>query len=286
MAAGTLVDASGQAWPTTSRALACQLGLVPGDARLVTFAVRACGFIHITAIDDLVRVGFEAGAFSFRALVGALYEVGRWRPRRILMVVFSDQRRQVELFSGLYAFAERAEQLAAEAPIKLRVPRLLVERSLSNLRSAAFGRVAPLLDLWRQSRGRWSPEAMEALQVTGLLQRAILARQCRAGTLICEHFGRDLRIQRPCESLSAEGRELHDLYDRDYGDWLAAGYAEGLSSGRLRLQSIRAELRLSETLAVSGRYDRLLLPWQRARSENLVMGISIRRELTTTALER
>jgi transcriptional regulator with XRE-family HTH domain len=153
------------------------------------------------------------------------------------------------------------------------------------LESSSFARAAPLIELWRASRGRLSGEVATTLGTTGLLHRAVLARRLpHSSRLVFEHLGAEIRAVHPCESLNLIGRGMEELYDRDYGAWTAARYAEALAGDRVRVAAVRAQIHLSAALATDGRYDRILLPW-RERNDRFVMGVSLRRELKVLARE-
>lgn len=278
MRAGVLIDESGDPWPANSSYLARRLGYDDWRLDLARFAVARRGFVHLRPIEDGVCVALSPGAFSRVTLAGTLQALNELAPRRILLVTEAG----AALFASIFAFIEHAEYLASDPPIEIKVPWYSVTRSLRNLSTPSFSLVWPLIKLWRSARGEYSDEVELALISSGIHSRAVVARRLpRSSRLLCEHFGSGLRIRQPCESLLAVGRGLEELYDRKYGDWSAEGYGTAFAAERPSLESIRARVQVSETLAVNGRYDRLLLPWRRAGGDALVMGISIRRELST-----
>jgi hypothetical protein len=280
MRSGLLIDESGEPWPVSSPHLARHLGYDDPRLDLSRFAVARRGCVHLRPIEDGVRVALCPSAFSRVTLAGTLQALNQLAPRRILLITDNG----AELFASIFAFIEHAEYLASDPPLAIKVPWYSVTRSLRNLSTLSFSFVWPLMKLWRNSRGEYDGDVYGALISSGIHSRTVVARRLpRSSRLICEHFGGGLRIRQPCESLLAVGRGLEELYDRKYGDWSAEGYGTALAGERPRLESIRARVQVSETLAVNGRYDRVLLPWRRAGGDALVMGISIRRELSTVS---
>lgn len=117
------------------------------------------------------------------------------------------------------------------------------------------------------------------LAAQGLLERMILLRQRpKTSRLVFTHLGSAIECVRPGQNLLLVDREVHEQPDREYGAWVAQAYAENLRSGRPKLQSIRATVRLSETTAAQGRYDRLNLPWRTSSNDRFLMTISLTRE--------
>jgi len=286
MGASILIDEAGRAWPANSAALARRLGHVDARTDLASFAVRACGAIHIRSIEDGVRVTLRPGGFSRTTLAGALQALNDLAPPRLMLVTRSGGETHAELFTSVFAFIERAEQLASDPPIEIKVPRYSVRRSLRNLTTAPFAMVRPIVDLWRERRGELGDDVQRAIGAAGLFHRTILVRHLgHSSRLITEHFGAGIMIMRPCESLQTIGRELDQQPDRDYGAWMAEAYAETCWARQLRLESVRAFVRTSAGTTLRTRYDRLLMPWRAGGSESFVMCLSIQREVPVVVLE-
>lgn len=280
MAASVLIDDTGTIWPASSPALARRLGHVDPRVDLACFAVRERGAIHIRSIDEGVRVTLRPGAFSHVALAGALQALNDIGPARILLITRSDAETDIEFFTSVFSFIERAEVLAAGPPIEIKVPRYSVPRSLRNLATPSFGMVRPIVDLWKDRRGAFGEEVHRLVIAQGLLQRTVLARQMtRSSRFITEHIGAGIKIMRPCEALLIVGRELNEQPDRDYGAWVAEAYAETSWARRPRLESVRAFIRTSAGTSLRTRYDRVLLPWRGDGDDLYVMCLSIRREV-------
>lgn len=280
MGVSILIDDEGKAWAANDPVLARRLGYA--DARLdpVRFAVEERGLIHIRPVEDGIRVTVRPGAFTRVALAGALQALNDLAPMRIVLVACVAGESQVELFTSVFAFIERAEHLAKEPPIEIKVPRYSVPRSLRNLATPPFAMVRPIVDLWKDRRGELGEEVFRAIAEGQMAQRMVLARQLpRSSRLITEHFGPGIKIYRPCEALLKVGLDLHDMPDRDYGAWVAEAYAETLWSRHLRLESMRVIVRTSVATTISARYDRVLLPWRYRGSDLFAMGLSIQREL-------
>lgn len=281
MVPSVLFDQAGEPWPAAGALLARSLGYLGGPGGLAAFAVRERGFIRLEPIEDGARIMLRIGGFSLAALAGAMQALNDAAPRRIILVALAEAERHVEFFASTYAFVEFAEHLAGDQVLEVKVPRYSVPRHLRNLATPPFAAVRPVADFWRATKGVLSDDLFEVLAHADVLHRSVLARQLpNSSRLVCEHFGRSLRIRPACETLLALGRGLEEMYDRAYGEWLADGYAEALASRRLGLLSARAQVQVSEAMAVHGRYDRLVMPWRRGAGDLFVLGISIRRSLS------
>lgn len=285
MAVSILIDAEGQAWPANDPALARRLGYADARLDLVEFAVGERGLIHIRSIEDGVRVTLQPGAFSRVALAGALHSLNDIAPPRILLVSRVGAETQAELFTSVFAFIERAEQLAAEPPIEVKVPRYAVRRNLRNLATPPFAMMRPVVDLWKDRRGEFGDEVLETVQAQGLMHRMVLVRKAaETSMLITEHVGSGIMIMRPCESLLIVGRDFYEHHaDRGYGAWVADAYAETLWRRHPRLESVRATVRTGTAAALKVRYDRLIVPWRDGDSDLLAMALSIQREVPVLA---
>jgi hypothetical protein len=278
MAVSILIDAEGQAWPANDPALARRLGHADARLDLASFAVAQRGLIHIRSIEDGVRVTMQPGAFSRVTLAGALQALNDLAPPRILLVSRAGGGTQAELFTSVFAFIERAEQLAADPPIEIKVPRYSVQRNLRNLTTPPFAMVRPIVDLWKDRHGELGDEVFRTLATAGVARRMYLLRQPQGSSrLVTEHCAAGVTFLKPCEGLLMVGRDFHEMPDRDYGAWVADAYAVALWGGRLRLESVRSLIRTSAATTLRTRYDRVLMPW-RSGNDQFVMGISIERE--------
>jgi hypothetical protein len=279
MVDGILIDERGRRWPDRSWELMRRLGRVDPKLPLSTFAVRERGFIHIRPQGNGARVALRVGGFELATLAGALYELKERHFPRIILAMLVEEEWLYEMVGGVWEFAERAEQLLAGGPVTVRHPWLAADRDLAALGLPDFALVRPLVELWRSVRGRL-PDDMDALLFRlGLLPRALFVRQPPGSSrLVYAHFGSGIEFMRPCETLLMVGRDIDELPDREYGSWTAHDYAESLSARRPRLQSIRATIRMSQTTAAQGRYDRLTLPWRGRGNDDFLMGISLTRK--------
>ena len=281
-ASGILIDDQGETWSDNSHELAGKLGYREPDFDAAAYAVRNLGFIHVRLHGEGVRVSLRSGRFSLLSLTAVLYALIDLRPRRIVLAVFSGEDWSYEMFTNLGSFAERAEDLAAGEPIAGRPRWLAVQKNLEALNRPQFAHVRPIVNLWRSSRGRLNEEIFDTLGASGLLQRALMLRQIPGTSrLIYEHFGSGIKVMNPCETFKMVGCDAHEVYDKEYGGWVADCYDRALARRRLRLEAARATVRTpGATLRV--RYDRLLMPW-RADRDLYVLSISMRRELSTVA---
>jgi transcriptional regulator with XRE-family HTH domain len=172
-------------------------------------------------------------------------------------------------------FYEGPERAPTAAPDDERCPRIAISRPLSLLSRPDFAPVRSLVELWIESRGRLPADLSDFMVKTRLLPRMILAREMPGSRrLVVHHLGSAIEMFLPCETLLLAGRDLDDLYDREYGAWVAESYARSLAAARPNLQGVRARIDTAADRAIEGRYDRLLLPWAGAGGERFVMGIS------------
>jgi hypothetical protein len=278
MQEGVLIDDKGRRWSDCSWEVARRIRYRHPTLDLAAFAVREHGFIHIRPQQEGMRVALHAGAFRLETLGGALYEIKESGARRIILAMFADDEWFYEILTSTWEFAARAEQLIAGGPIEPRHPWIAAERDLSVLSLPPFSKLRPLLELWHSCRGRMPERLESSLHRFGLLPRAILVREppCTS-RLVFAHFGAGIECVPPGESARLIDREVHDQPDRDYGAWVAQNYATGIAGRCPRLQSIRARIRVSESITAQGRYDRLTLPWQGPSGERFVTGISLTR---------
>lgn len=286
MAEGILIDEKGRRWPDRSWEVLRRLGRYAADLDPAGYAVRERGFIHIRPQETGARVALRVGGFGLETLAGALYELKERQFPRIILALFADGEWFYEMLSGAWEFADRAEHLLAGGVGDRRHPWLAAERTLTALGLPDFAQVRPLVELWRGCRGRMPTDLDSAMLRFGLLPRMLFVRQPPGSSrLVYAHFGSGIEFMKPCESFIMVGRDIDDLPDRDYGSWTAHAYAEGLAGRQPRLQSIHATIRVSQTTAVQGRYDRLTLPWRAAGGDRFVMGISLTRAVLRRALD-
>jgi hypothetical protein len=276
---GIIVDRRGKTWPSDSVELLRRLGGRQLGSDLASHAVceRAC--IYIAQRADSVRVALRLGRFTQKGLVGALLALDRI-PARILLSAFDGERWSHEMFSSLSAFAEHAENVAADAPWGRREPWLATPLELNALPQSAFAKLEPLVALWRASRGRMGEELDAVLAAVGLRDRATVARRLpRSERLIFERVPTGLTLMRPSEWLERVGRDIGDLPDRAYSRNSNKGYFDVAAASAPRLETVRAILHNSAGDTVRSCYDRLLLPWRRRLGELSVLAVSTVRDV-------
>jgi hypothetical protein len=280
---GILIDDRGESWADNSPDLARHLGCREVDFDAPGYTVRNLGFIHLRLHEEGVRVSLRAGRFSLLSLAAVLFTLVDRRPRRIVLAVFSGEDWSYEMFTNLGSFAERAEDLAAGEPVAGRPRWLAVQKKLEALELPAFRYVRPVVELWRANHGRVGQELYDVLRAADLLHRAVVVRKLpRSTRLVYQHFGGGIKMMRPCETFEMIGRDAHDVPDKEYGSWVADHYGDAFSRRRLRLDGMRAMVGTSQSGTLRVRYDRLLMPW-RIGTDQCVLGLSIRRELSTVA---
>jgi hypothetical protein len=277
MSSGMLTDGKGEVWTDRSGELARRLGYCHPTLDLAAYAVEKRGFIHLRERDKGVRVALRAGKVKLATVLGGILILSQMRPRRILLTTLAQGLWSHEILSDHHEFGQRAEQLAADGPIEQRHPWLAVDRSIGALASPLFAPMRPLVGLWEAERGRLPDDLDDHLAALGLLHRVILVRRQGSSRLVFVQFGSSLEIVPAKDRPDMVGRGFDDLPDRAYGAWIGQAYAANVRDRRPRLESIQAKFRQSETIALRGRYDRLMLPWQGKGGEPFVMSVALTR---------
>lgn len=284
MLGGMLIDERGRSWPDSASNLARHIGYRGSPLELPAYAIRR-GLIHIDPKGDKMRVSLCAGRFSTPALAGALRKVHEEAPRRILLAVLSNEEWSYGICSSVAELAARAEEIANEKPFRRR-PWLAIEQSSQIMTTSPnFHRVTPIIRLWQETRGRTPENLPDMLCDSGLFARSVVARpRGNCSRLVIDHFGTGFnRAMNPCDGLLQVGRDLDDVLDRDYASWVAESYARALAERRLRFEACDATFRTSEATSIRARYDRVLIPWAGKSKDLLIVGISIRRSVTSVS---
>jgi hypothetical protein len=276
---GTLIDDGGECWPDDSLTLAQRLGYPCFGDALVSNAVRERGFIHVRQDDGGAYVTLRVGRFSLACLAGTMQFLGQRQPARLVACMLSDSGSTYEMFPTVFDFVERTEALTEEGGIDFKLSRVAIPRDSRNVNLPTFSLAHPLLKIWKQERGDLSRELLRTMVSGALLRRIILMRRpARSSKILVEHFGAAITIMRPCEALSLSGRLMEDMYDREYGSWIMPAYAATLSAEELRLESMLADIHVTDGTTIRARYDRLLLPWHNKCGDRFVLCASLLRD--------
>ena len=282
MSNGLLIDDKGRTWPDNSWDLARRINYADPSVDVAAYAVRQRGFIHIRPQDNAVRVTARERRFNLTCFAGAMLELGRMKPSRIMLCLVTDGAPEFRVFADVHDFCGHLEALAKGKPLEIRIPRLSEPRNPKVLTLPPFAKVQPIVSLWKQMRGELTQEVHEAVRAGGLDQRMILVRRPRRSRrLITEHLGSAIMVLRPCESLLMVGREFGEHPDGDYGAWVVESYDETCWHRRPRVESVRALVRTSKTMTLRTRYDRVLIPWRSKGDDLLIMGVSVQRDVPT-----
>jgi hypothetical protein len=272
---GILVDDEGEPWSDDSSELARRLGLSFLGGALVINALREHGFIRLREEEGGVHVTVPLGRFTLACLAGVMQILNELQPVRIIACMISASHSFYEMFPTVFDFIERAEPLSKDGPIEIKLSRIAVPRSLRNLTLPPFSAAQPLLKLWRHQHGKLDP-ALQREIIAGPYRRIVLIRQSASSSrMLFEHFGAAITIMRPCDTLVLVGRDIEEMYDRDYGHWATASYRETMLTGKPRLESMCADIRTPSAGTIRARYDRLLLPWYSRSGDRLALCISL-----------
>ena len=272
---GLLIDEKGKTWPDDWE-LARRIGYADPRFDLPTFAVVERGFIHLRDRERIAHVSVREQRFNLITFAGALLELGRMNPVRIVLRVLRDEQPAYYVFTDLYDFAAQVEPMAGGQPLEMRLPRLAEARNLRVLNLAPFAPARPIVDLWRQTRGALSENVKGALFAGGVLSRTILTRRLPGSErLVTEEFGSAFKFLKPRDIV---GRDIDDQPDRDYGAWLANTYGAVLRRGTLCVESCQARIQMSATTTVNVHYDRVLIPWWARGGDLFAMCVSLERQ--------
>jgi len=276
---GLLIDEKGRCWPDDWD-LARRIGYADPRLDISTFAVCRRGFIHLRHHGGIARVSLRERHFNLITFAGALLELGKIDPARIILRVFGENSPAYHVFTDLYDFAAQAEPMATGTALEMRLPRLAEARNLRVLNLKPFAGARPIVDLWRRTRGALSEDTETALIAGGVRDRMILVRQLpKSDRLVTEEFGSSIKFLRAADII---GRDIDDQPDREYGAWMSESYRRVSHSRRVRVESCQARIRKTATTTVSVRYDRVLIPWSADGGELLTMCVSIEREKPVT----
>jgi hypothetical protein len=272
---GLLIDDKGGEWPDDSPELARRLGHCNPRSSLAAFGVRERGCIHIRAQAGGARVALKDRGFNLVTFAGGMLQLGRLAPSRILLSVVTGSAPLVRLFADLHDFGNAVEPMAAGHPLELRHPFVAKPRSPRVLNLPSFAAWRPVMEAWRRSRGEFSRETMDRLRGTFPANNT---------TVLCRLEGESRFVAEECsfDESSTElrgarlvGRELHNLFEPEYGAWCAEAWAGALWRRRVEVATVHARIRWPCGIIVT-RYDRALIPWRRGRDQ-LVMGLALQR---------
>jgi hypothetical protein len=142
---GLLIDEKGRCWPDDWD-LARRIGYADPRMDIPTFAVCRRGFIHLRHHGGIARVSLRERHFNLITFAGALLELGRIDPTRIILRVFGEDSPAYHVFTDLYDFAAQAEPMATGTALEMRLPRLAEARNLRVLNFKPFAGARPIVD--------------------------------------------------------------------------------------------------------------------------------------------
>jgi len=170
-----------------------------------------------------------------------------------------------------------------------RVPGIMVERPSKLFAGWSVPEFRSLVALWEARRGVMNAQLLEELVAGRVTRKMILLRQpAGSSRLLVEQYGEGLAFVRPCQALSLVGHEYRDVPDRDFCRWVLRGYAETLSTGAPRLESMLADFHTPDAIVMRSRFDRLLVPWYAESGDRFVVSVPLihRRSIYSTDDER
>jgi hypothetical protein len=279
MDAGIVVDDKGELWGDDAPELERRFGRPDFGSPWAVGVVRDHGFIHVRrAIDGGIRITLRLGRFSLAALVGTIQAVYDLHPPYVIAHLLTDSGSAYERFTDVAEFVAYVEGLADDWTPNARLSRIVITRDLDGLSHPSFDAAHAVFAIWKEQHGDLSPELHRTLIVEAQQRWIVLLRR-PAGSrhLLVEHFSAPIAAMRPCQAISLVGHHMEDMPDGDFGHWAARGYAETLSTGAPRLESVLADIRTPEDKTIRSRYDRLLLPW-RSRGDGFVLSVPLVRK--------
>jgi len=283
MLGAVVIDDKGEAWPLGSPGLRARLSCTDPNLDFVAYAVHNLGFVVLRRDGRVVRAEMRTSLVKPATLIGVYYKLVDSRPQQILLSRLSPGGTSHEIFDDLSEFAATVERdIDDENLQRCHADFALSPRSWKDLERARHARFVPIVELWRQRKGRLPDDLVPALHAHGLQARAALLRNpARTGRLVYEHLASGYSfLANACAAFTHIGGDIEDLPDRDYGESAAGSYYQCLVDEMPRLETVSAVMAPSEGRRVWSYYDRLLLPWQSAGGTRFILGLSdVRRRM-------
>src|SRR5258708_6398789 len=279
MAVQYLIDGAGRVWDPYDSDLLAELGEVDPDFDLIDYCVRNLGMVYIVTENELTRVRFRWVGVSSVALRAA-DDILLTLPQSAIRIACEEAQwteRQFADAPTALAWLVNEQQSAfqySDVATSSRDLNYLSNRRLSSL-SENDDKLALLFKKWRIAGRKFSPDVALFLTQFGLLDRAVLARQTEAKSIVWEHIGTHLNMYGTADwQHMLVGRPVTDQPDRNYGKYTATVFRSALEADEPRFDHVDAVIRERSGVAHRSRYDRLVLPWRSQFNEKIVTTLS------------
>ena len=199
MAVQYLIDGTGRIWDPYDSDLLAELGEVDPDFDLVDYCVRNLGMVHIvTEQQQVTRIRFRWVAVSSVALKVAS-DIVSTLPHNEVRIACEEAQWTERNFAdapAALAWLVTEQGSAFQYSDVATTPRDVKYLSNRRLNSLAENddKLALLFKKWRIAGRNFSPDIALFLTQFGLLDRAVLARQTEARSIVWEHIGSQLNM--------------------------------------------------------------------------------------------
>jgi len=283
MLGAMLIDDNGDSWPLGAPRLREILMCPDPDFDVAAYAVRNLGYVLLRRQGRMVRAEMRPPLVKPATLIGLYYCLIDLNPHQILLSRLGVDNSRHELFDDVSEFAATLERDIEDNGVQRHRPTYaLSPRSLRHLERSRYARLAPIMQLWRATRGDMPGDLVPRLCRQGVQARAALLRNpTGTGRLVYEHVGSGYAfVGSACLPLTLIGADIEMLPDREYGGWAARSYYDCLTDEEPRLETVSAVMRRSDGQRLWSYYDRVLLPWRGRGGARFVLGVSeIRRRM-------
>jgi hypothetical protein len=273
-----LIGPDGESIPATPAAIERRLGFRVGPVNLVEYAVRNMGCIELR-FDGQLRLAARPRLVSPEAVSGLAAAVSRWRVGRTGLSLLQDGWNP-SIHPTLDDALDRLREACHETSTH---PGWSLFESTPLRLDELDGRGYETMHLLS---AEWHTLGMH---MDAEMRAEFLSRRSSANMFL-------VRPSPDRESAILEHCQLHDRPwtsswmrraqvdlraqpDSRYTGWVARAYRDVLTTGRPRLERIRAELRCPEQGPMLFDYDRLILPWRTNEGDFLATVVSVVRDV-------
>jgi len=237
-------------------------------------SVREFSFVFVRERATSMQIWLHPPLATEAALAALFYHVAEARPERLLLsYLLGDWHHEVIRTAGEAML--RIEDLVLTARKLRPAGRYHAQPHPSDLlRHSSYAHWAPMMAVWGLTGGRLPGRACEMLRSWSLLDQAtVLRNPPDSNRLVCEHHGGAYTLYDPYRNTAPIGRDFEDQHDRQFAASVANAYRSALGNREPRFEAVDAVVRAPGRLARRRRYDRLILPWQSATGERVVISL-------------
>lgn len=284
-----LIDAEGRNWSVEQP---IGLASIPRDPYSSSYAIHNLGFIRLDFPGASTRVSFRPGTVDGIAMAGAFLAIAASQPKRVALRYYTgagDEKDQStdgdrlwndEIFGDFNGAFHRMEALVDKVAEPEKPPQLFaLRRSLDEIAQIANGRLAIVMQRWREAEGILHERLLDQLAQDNKLERMLLVRQEPRTRRMVFEFATDGYLTAQYWGKFMPGQDVEALFDRGYGRSLAETYHSTQEEEVPRLEFVDTTVRVSRIENRRACYHRLLLPWRSPGGDRLVMSTSVLQEV-------